>query len=423
MTLPNSRYVPFRTLRHFPGDVARALAQLEQNILEKLENDNFRSFGPFKATGVRTTNTRALPWQIVKLNPTAGGFRVSLPSPREPDAGFIILKNVSSSTNPIDVRPIAGTIDGQASNTLSGSYEAMWLAPDPERNDWLPLCCADGAAGSVSVSDLTAGTPLPHIGIGYWEELFAEDFTALGNQAFATSGTPVTFAGVSWIPQAVSGGTNNGTINNVAGTGLQIACNGNSSTMNGSPTAPRLLLDMRELGPLAGLGEGPVRIRARVTLSPFASDFQFFYAGVSLIPQEAQNILAGIGYNSGDGGQTTTALIQHGGASADYFLNPEARGSKDVIDARFYAPWTMEVRFGEWTGAFPVVDRPQGTIASTQSSDISNDAFVQQRDLTLGAGAGNKGLYIELAAATNAPGVAFTATITHLTIDQWRNGS
>lgn len=340
--------------------------------------------------------------------------------------------------------------EGDVLTTVSG--EATWAPPsggvDSGANgevlttaggvlDWALLVNANiDAAAAVAVSKLAAGTDGDVLttvaGVatwtpptsGSWHVYKAIDCAAAATTTFPTSLTPVTFDGVDWIPRYVSasgGDADNGDITNTNGVGLQFTCNGNASTV-GSLTYPRLLLDLRELGPLYDLAQGPFRVRVRVTGS-YTSDFQFFYCGFAQIAAEAQNTLGAIGYNAGDGGATTTGQITHGGGSADYFLNPEALGSNDVMELRLYNPWSLSCYFGEWAGDWPDIDFPQGTMASTQSSDTAQDAYIQQRDTTLGAGAGNRGLYLTIGVAPNAPGVGFTATVTHISIEQWRTGA
>lgn len=329
----------------------------------------------------------------------------------------------------IDVLKLAAGLDNQV--LVTNGTDAEWALLVDDNID---------AAAGVQVSKLAAGTDgdvlttvagvptwqVPATSGGFWEDRIDLDFAVLANQAFPTSGTPVSFGGWTWTPQAVSGGTNNGTINNVNGTGLQIAHNGNASTFGGSPTGPRLYAELKDLPvDLSDITEGPIRMQVQVSFNVLNADFQFFYSGLSTLQTEGVYQLCAIGYNSGDGGQTTAARVQHGGAGPDYYLNPAAKGSNDSVEMRFAHPFTMSYRFGQYSGGWPTTADPQGVIGSTLNSNVFGalTSFVQQRDNTLGAGAGNFGLRFVLGCATDAPGVAFTATVTRVRIQQWRDGS
>jgi hypothetical protein len=338
-----------------------------------------------------------------------------------------LLRNVNiASDAAIDVAKLAAGAAGEVLTTvganaawallvdaniaLNAAIQVLKLAPGNE-NDVVTT------VGGVAVWGPAAA--------GSWETRHAWDFAALATQAFPTSGTPQNLDGIPFTPQGVSGGGATGTVTNTNGTGLTITTTANC-TFNGTITGPRLQLDLRDIGPLADFLEGRLRIRIRVTVSPISADFQFFKAGIALFENENVYILGAIGYNAGDGGANTIGLVQHGGVAPHHYLNPEALGSKDVMELRFGAPFEMSFRYGTYSSGWPTVDKPQGVLGSQTYGGVGGfiSAWAQQRDTTLGAGAGNTGLRLIMGCSRDSVIAAnFTATITHLEIDQWRDGS
>jgi hypothetical protein len=78
--------------------------------------------------------------QLLRLNPSAGGFTITLPSAGLTPAGFILrFKNESNSTNPILLSPAGvDTIDGAASLTLNVSRGSLMLVSDGIGN-WMVI--------------------------------------------------------------------------------------------------------------------------------------------------------------------------------------------------------------------------------------------------------------------------------------------
>jgi hypothetical protein len=61
--------------------------------------------------------------QVVRVDPSGGGFNVTLPAAAGLGGQIIILKNVTISTNIVTALPSGGdTIDGLASQQLSGDH-------------------------------------------------------------------------------------------------------------------------------------------------------------------------------------------------------------------------------------------------------------------------------------------------------------
>src|ERR1700755_2385354 len=142
------RFAPLRPIRSYdPDDLARSIAQLEQNLREKFDSDNARAFGPFRPTATRAQSFLANSWDLALVDPSSGTLKVSIPSPREPTVGYIIVKNNTTNTNSIEVEPIGGKIDGFDSYSFGGAYSAILLAPNPLANEWSVLFREAGSGG------------------------------------------------------------------------------------------------------------------------------------------------------------------------------------------------------------------------------------------------------------------------------------
>jgi hypothetical protein len=69
--------------------------------------------------------------QVVRVDPTAGGFNVTLPPAVGLVGQIIVLKNVSTSTNIVTLLPSgADTIDGLTSQLLTGDHFQVQLISD-----------------------------------------------------------------------------------------------------------------------------------------------------------------------------------------------------------------------------------------------------------------------------------------------------
>lgn len=79
-------------------------------------------------TTIKTGNYTAAIGQMVRVDPTLGGFNVTLPSAVGPSGALISIKNVSPSTNAVVVKAAAGqNIDGSSTYTMNLGYESITL--------------------------------------------------------------------------------------------------------------------------------------------------------------------------------------------------------------------------------------------------------------------------------------------------------
>jgi NADH:ubiquinone oxidoreductase subunit F (NADH-binding) len=75
--------------------------------------------------------------QVVRVDPSAGGFNVTLPAAVGLGGQIIIIKNVTTSTNIVTVLPSgADTIDGLASQLLTGDHFQIQFISDGV-NSWM----------------------------------------------------------------------------------------------------------------------------------------------------------------------------------------------------------------------------------------------------------------------------------------------
>lgn len=75
--------------------------------------------------------------QIVRANPTGGGFSVTLPAAASFAGQTIFVKNVSDSLNVVTVLPSgADTVDGSASVPLNGERFSVGFTSDGV-SDWM----------------------------------------------------------------------------------------------------------------------------------------------------------------------------------------------------------------------------------------------------------------------------------------------
>ncbi len=85
-------------------------------------------YGPF------TANHTIAPYEnMVRCNPSGGGFTVSLPSTVPSGGGlwFCIIKNVNSSANTITISPNGHNIDGASSNlTITSGFGVVRIFTD-----------------------------------------------------------------------------------------------------------------------------------------------------------------------------------------------------------------------------------------------------------------------------------------------------
>jgi hypothetical protein len=90
---------------------------------------------------VRTGNHAAQLNELVRCDPTAGGFTITLPAINASTGrpAQIVVKNVSNSPNVITIATSGGnTIDGQATATISAARGALFLVSDGA-SDWMVI--------------------------------------------------------------------------------------------------------------------------------------------------------------------------------------------------------------------------------------------------------------------------------------------
>jgi len=438
-----ARFSPFRLLKDFLGnDLPRKLSQLEQNVREKLESDNRRAHGPFTLTDVQTVSCRAQPWQFVRLNPAAA-MRVTLPSPREPDAGWICLKNVASSTSNIEVRPIGGTVDFAATISMTAPLESLFLVPDREANNWCAIrSTADSigiglpgevlttvagpaldwalivnanidAAAAIEVSKLEAGndddvlttvagvpTWQPASGGGYWADMYDPDL--LGHSSF-TYGSDTSHAvdGVNiWAKN-----TSNGTISIglAANQGIKIAQTGATGSFFNS--TPFVYIELPDMAAFA-YGNGPWRIQVQYELVAGFTGVQFTNEiGMGIgsetgLPAMWNMAIVRKGSGAGTTNLDTLGALNLGAANTETAL--VAVGSNDVATMIFYPALSAEYAFSQYSSGFNPPAEPQGKIhhLTGSSSGGAVPAFVTNKfgssnvngyQVVLGINTGNGG--------------------------------
>jgi hypothetical protein len=125
----------------FGADLPRELAQLEQNVRQKLADDDGAPIEPFSVTPIQRAAYTAKHGELVRVDPTAGGFTVLLPRPDDPLADAIRIVNVSQSTNAVTVKPLAPNVfvDQGASYSLVGSKAGVSFFPDRFLKNWIPM--------------------------------------------------------------------------------------------------------------------------------------------------------------------------------------------------------------------------------------------------------------------------------------------
>lgn len=96
---------------------------------------------PWNFTAIKTTDYTTAIGEVVKCDPSGAGFNVDLPAVPTTNtmrAIDIIVKNVTSSTNTITIRPNGSdTIDGAANTTITTARGVVRLLALPGGTDWL----------------------------------------------------------------------------------------------------------------------------------------------------------------------------------------------------------------------------------------------------------------------------------------------
>lgn len=89
-------------------------------------------------TPIKTAAYTANPWEMVLCNPTAGGFTVTLPDPRNHGGAMVAVKNASASANVITLATVAGaTIELGVGATIAAGYAALTLFASHEQASWI----------------------------------------------------------------------------------------------------------------------------------------------------------------------------------------------------------------------------------------------------------------------------------------------
>lgn len=93
----------------------------------------------FTVTAIQIALFAASIGEIVRCDPTAGGFVVTLPAIAAGNSGQqIVVKNVSTSINTITVTPTGDTIDGIATFPLAASFGSATFVSDGTGN-WMVI--------------------------------------------------------------------------------------------------------------------------------------------------------------------------------------------------------------------------------------------------------------------------------------------
>ena len=96
-------------------------------IAGDLAVDGYNFAGPkYDITTSKTSSYNAVLNEVVRVDPSGGGFTVSLPDPTDTTGETIVVKNTTSSTNIITIDSIGGeSIDGQSSVTIQTGFESL----------------------------------------------------------------------------------------------------------------------------------------------------------------------------------------------------------------------------------------------------------------------------------------------------------
>jgi uncharacterized protein involved in propanediol utilization len=109
-------------------NVTRIRRQLARNAPE----------GSWVITDVQIAAYTASIGEMVRCNPTAGGFTVTMPTALYNEGRMVAVKNSSSSTNTITIDgKDSETIDGAANTTIITGYGSVTLVSDG--TNWLTL--------------------------------------------------------------------------------------------------------------------------------------------------------------------------------------------------------------------------------------------------------------------------------------------
>jgi len=114
------------------GDQGRRMDMLEQSVV-KFAEDAERAFDAGGKWNLRRlkVNSTAAPWDLILANPTVAAFQILLPDPTTCTMARIKIKNDSTSTNGITLKPFEGKlIDGAATLVMNTSRLVKELFSD-----------------------------------------------------------------------------------------------------------------------------------------------------------------------------------------------------------------------------------------------------------------------------------------------------
>lgn len=207
--------MPGRTLFNLPstgtGEPDQRIDRLEQGVqkLVQLLERAADVGGKWRVVRIKV-NAAVQAWDFVLANPTAGAFQILIPHPTECAGAHILIKNDSTSTSAITVKPLdAGTIDGATTRYMNAARGWIWLVSDGY--DWKVMLAAgsetltpatlSGAANTLSLNELNK-----YIGVSHSS---ATNLTVPANATVAFAlGTSIPFyqAGAGQVTVVAAGG-------------------------------------------------------------------------------------------------------------------------------------------------------------------------------------------------------------------------
>jgi hypothetical protein len=119
-----------------PVDLPRSLSQLEQNVALRFAQLS-ALVQQMTVTGLNTATCLANFRQIVRVDPSGGGFTVVLPDPGAFNAGPITIYYDSSSATGVTINVAAGTIKRTSVVFFNTPFTALRLYPNTVDRDWM----------------------------------------------------------------------------------------------------------------------------------------------------------------------------------------------------------------------------------------------------------------------------------------------
>jgi len=127
--------LPVRAVRVFDpqdGEVGRRVGSLERNHIDVARQLDIRKNDKPIPTEVLTANATAAFGDYLRVDPSRGGFSITLPAPQPKDAGkHIWFVNITSSANAITLRPVPpAQIGGGATASIAGAGATATIITD-----------------------------------------------------------------------------------------------------------------------------------------------------------------------------------------------------------------------------------------------------------------------------------------------------